>query len=848
MIMRSLLLLLSLSTGLLAQNPIGALSGKEIVISPGHGYYWHTTLGWTTQRGVIDGLIEDIHTHEIVHDHLIPWLEGSGARVILCRARSRTTEEHVIDNDQGAPNYTESGTWFTSLSNGFGGGTYRYTNTTPLGGSTASFQATITKSDHYPVYVAFRAGVNRTSQARVEIDHAAGTSFRTVDQKRFDLRWLYVGTFPFRNGEVATVRISSQSTDAGVIIADAVKIGDGMGSIVRGPGTSGQLRWRESSRYHAEYFGAPPSVYNPLATGQDSGDDVTCRPLYGEWYAGGLADLYLSLHTNAGGGSGTSTFIHNTAPTTGSAAWQNVLHTRLITDIRANWDPTWTDRGQLSANFGEVRELSTMPGCLVELAFHDDLGGDIEDLHHPNFRAISGRAMARAIMTYLAPGSPFLLDPPKSLSMRNTGIGGALTLQWESIPGATAYRIRLSSDGFAFNDGQVVTGTTSILTGLAPDQVLYAKVAAINASGTGIDSEPVGARVAPGSKSPLLIVNGFDRRDRQVKEHENPKDWIRFQGAATEAIARAGYPFDGATNEAVSGALVQLGTYTCVGWFLGEESTQDETFSALEQFRINAYLGAGGRFFFSGAEVGWDLDFQGSPNDRLFYEQALGQDFVSDDAGTYATQALLAGPLAPLPAMPFDNGSAGIYNVDYPDVVQPSIPGGGQVVLRYSTGSGAGVLHGNGRVLGLGFPIESIVSPSDRALLLERILRILCPLPVEPVGTPVLGTTLGFALRFPGQGARPYVAAASLGHTPGISLADGRNIPLVMDDLFWFSVSPQPLFTGMLGTLDGSGEGAFSVHLPLDPALSGLPIHFSGITLTPLGTIGEIAPWVRIVL
>ena len=76
--------------------------------------------------------------------------------------------------------------------------------------------------------------------------------------------------------------------------------------------------------------------------------------------------------------------------------------------------------------------------------------------------------------------------------------------------------------------------------------------ACVNASGTGPDSEPVGARLAPGSSSPLLVVNGFDRRDRYVKEHENPFDWVTVNGAAIDAIVAAGYPFDSATNESVA--------------------------------------------------------------------------------------------------------------------------------------------------------------------------------------------------------------------------------------------------------------------------------------------------------
>jgi hypothetical protein len=345
-----------------------------------------------------------------------------------------------------------------------------------------------------------------------------------------------------------------------------------------------------------------------------------------------------------------------------------------------------------------------------------------------------------------------------------------------------------------------------------------------------------------------LIVNAFDRRDRNVTEHENPKDWIRFQGAAASSISSAGYPFDGATNEAIANAAVPLQNYRCVGWFLGEESTADESFSALEQFRVNAYLSSGGHFFFSGSEVGWDLDFLGNPNDRLFYEQSLGQDFVSDDAFTYAVQATSTGPLAPLPAMSFDNGSAGIYNVDYPDVVQPSVAGTGTVVLRYSTGAGAAVLHGNGRVLGLGFPMETIVNTGHRAQLMERVLQLMCPLPVRPIGPVVQGTTLQVALSFPGESNRPYFAAASLANAPGIPLPGGKTVPLAMDDLFWFSLSSQPIFVDMMGTLDGSGTGSFSVQIPTSPALNGLPVVFSCITISPLGDVQSVAPWVRIVL
>ena len=820
-----------------------SLAGKRVVISPSHGYYWHSSLGWTTQRPLIDGLIEDIHSNEIVMDHLFEYLEGAGARVISCRARTRTLEEHVIQNDDGFPSYEETGNWVTSSSSGWQGSSYRFALTSPAGGSTATFRASIGATDHYPVYLAYRAGTNRSAAVRIEVEHAGGTSLREIDQKRDGLRWVYIGSFPFRAGDEARVTVTSTSTSPGVVISDAVKIGDGFGSIARGGQTSGQPRWRECSRYHAEYFGAPSSVWNPSSGPQDNSDDVTCRPNYAEWWG---ADIYLSLHTNAGGGSGTSTFIHNNSPTAGSALFQSILHPRLINDLRAFWDPSWQDDGQQSANFGEVRELVTMPGTLVELAFHDDIGGDIEALHHPRFRRVAARALYRGIASYF--GATWVLEPPSSIAMRNDG-QGKLSLSWLPVAGATSYRIRLSADGFGFDDGQVVLGTDLQITGLSHGEARFAKIAAINAGGVGPDSEPVGARLAPGATSRLLMVHGFDRRDRFVKKLENRRDALVRAGGAVTAVAAAGYPFDGCTNEAVTTFLVPLADYQCLGWTLGEESTVDETFSGLEQAFLSSWLAGGGRLFFSGAEVGWDLDAQGLPGDRAFYEGILGQDYVADDAGTYFTQAQVTGPLGPLPAMQFDDGSSGIYDVDFPDVLQVPVGQNGEVVLRYANGAGAGVLRQDGRVLGLGFPIDALVDPADRAALMTRILDLMCPLRLEPPGPIVLGQTLAVDLDFPDSANEIYGATASLSPFPGTPLGDGRWFPLQIDILTSFVSSPgQTIFTNLFGTLDAAGHGQIFLGFPNVAGISGFTFYMAAATVTPAAAVHEISPWRRFVL
>ncbi|MBK9383319.1 MAG: N-acetylmuramoyl-L-alanine amidase [Planctomycetes bacterium] len=822
-----------------------ALAGRRIVVSPGHGYYWHSSLGWTTQRGVIDGLIEDVHTNEIMFDHVLPYLEGAGANVISCRARTRTLEERLVDNDQGAPAYTETGAWFTSASSGWNGGSYRYANTSPSTTATASFRATMTRSDRYPVYVHFRSGANRSTSARLEIDHAGGSAVRLVDQTRDGSRWVFVGEFDFRAGFPAVVRFTNQSSSGSVVIADAVKIGDGVGSIVRGALPSGRARWLESSRYHAQYFGAPSTVWDSVSGGQDNDDDVTCRPRYAEWWG---ADLYFSLHTNAGGGSGTSSYIHDTAPTAGSVSFQNALQARVVQDLRQLWDPAWIDRGRLSANFGELRLLSTMPGCLLELAFHDDLGGDIEAIHHPEFRRIAGRAIYRAIHTYLAPGTPWVLDPPTALACRNDGAGG-LRVLWSPVSGALGYRVRVSTDGFAWSEPLAVSGTSFDLPALGHGSVRYARVAAVNAGGFGPESTPVGGCVAASGIAPLLLVDGFDRRDRYVKELENPRAWLPSHGGAASAIASAGFAFDGATNEAVSSLLVSLPPYRCVAWILGEESTADETFSATEQALVAFYLNGGGRLFFTGAEVGWDLDSQGSASDRAFYENVLGQNYLLDDAGVYQTTPRASGPLAPLPALRFDDGSAGIYDVDYPDVVGPAPGSNGQIVLTYANGLGAAVLRSDGRVLGLGFPLEALVDASLRVQLAERALQLLCPLGLDPLTPFVPGQTMTLRVDLPSSAGDLYLCAASLGSLPGIPLGDGRAIPLNYDPLFELSLLPgSPVFPQAFGTLDAFGRATLAVNPPADPLLQGFAFHLAAFAIDPpTGVISGISSWRRFV-
>ena len=71
----------------------GALAGKTIYVSAGHGFVWDTNLGrWRTQRGNTHDLVEDFVSVETVSQHLIPYLWDMGAYVVPVRETSMQPE------------------------------------------------------------------------------------------------------------------------------------------------------------------------------------------------------------------------------------------------------------------------------------------------------------------------------------------------------------------------------------------------------------------------------------------------------------------------------------------------------------------------------------------------------------------------------------------------------------------------------------------------------------------------------------------------------------------------------------------------------------------------------------
>ncbi len=751
-------------------QPAGALAGKTVYVSAGHGWHWAYDgrcgcARWKTQRPAYpsgssyDGpIIEDHNNAEAVNQYLLQYLWNSGAAVWPTRERDMNPAEVIVNNDAPAPGtgYTETGLWSTTSTAGTGydGSDYRWADTV-AGEPTASatWQASLPVDGRYGVYAWYKPGDNRAQKARYVVHHAGGDTTVTIDQRVHGSTWHYLGTYGFLADDDARVTLTNQSNAPGqAAIADAVRFGGGTFNDLTGTETGADYPpekpwWEVASFYYTQKMGMEPAL-----------SDVTARPIYARWEHGGTGDdaVYVSWHTNGYNGTirGTETYAHNGTGqprTAGSLELRHAIHSQVIHDIRAGWDSEWADRGEKQANLGELRELwddedptARMPGALIEIAFHDN-PEDTDALKDPKFNMLVARALYKGIVKYYEQRDGVTLtllpEPPKHVVVRNIG-GGAVRVSWEPSPTDSqgllgdppiGYRVYTSTNGIGWSDGKLVTdGTTTTLTDLPKDEVVYVRVTAVNQGGESFSTETLATRV--GDRTGILLVNGFTRLDntlliddndpiegynkRMLLDRMNRYDYVIQH---TEAIP---YPFDSAGSGAVDGGFVALDTYRLVDWILGEESYDDKTLNHEEQALLRDYLDGGGALFISGSEIGWDLYNLGDAASKEFFTRYLRAAFRGDNAETWE--------VAPVPGSIFDGlgsfrfDAPGMYRPDYPDQLGVSYDSVEALTYQGGRGGVAATQYADGceRVVTFGFPFETI-NPESRGTVMDRVLDFL---------------------------------------------------------------------------------------------------------------------------
>lgn len=752
----------------------GALAGKVVYLSPGHGFTWTDISGtfyWRTQRPTTNQIVEDLVSTETLHQWLVPMLLNAGARVVSVREADLNTNLVIVDD--GEAGYVESGAGFTNstlMAWGrptfpMGGGTLPFR----LGGNrlmdaaaaptaNATYTLQVPADGYYNVYVSYTAFTARVTDAHYAVRHAGGETHFRVNQQRHGGTWVLLGRFYFRAGAAQVVVFNDSASGMGNVSLDAVRLGGGMGLVDRSTGApqpSGRPRYEESARYHTQFAGAPQSVWAPSdnSPGADRNNDVGTRSRFTAWmHETGEDAVYVAWHTNAFNASavGTNTYVYGPNPPDGTYNFTGVpgsdrlaqlIHGELVADIKASsgWNrPSWTDRGVDTAYFGELNPSNNgeTPSVLLEIAFHD-AAADAAHLKEPAFRYLAARAIAQGVIKYFAEKDGVAArlppEPPTGLSALNQPNGEAV-VRWrasgtdtQGVRGdaATGYRLYTSADGLAWDNGADVTGLSARLT-VSTARATYFRVTAVNAGGESFPSAVVGVRPPIAGKPRVLVVNGYDRLEAATGQLESFAAryalgtvlrinlWKMNDGSYVrlhgDALDANQVAFDSADADAVTAGDVVASSYGVIGWFAGRGKALGAAPSAMEEAWLAAASTGGSRLFFTG-----DASQRPAFLTNLFTAMAPG--------GTGGLSVMGADALAGL-SLSLDDGKNGAYDTGAPPAIAAA--SGGTSLATYAGGSGAAVGVPRQSVA-FGFPFETIVGDPNRTETMRRVLAYLEP-------------------------------------------------------------------------------------------------------------------------
>jgi hypothetical protein len=543
------------------------LSNRHIAMWQSHGRYFKTETGrWEWQRPNIFCTNEDLFTQSFVIPYVIPMIEKAGACVYTPRERDAQRNEVIVDNDmKNSSVYSEEkshkGKWSTTDMRGFAATKSVYTDgDNPFEAGTArcvtaekkgdkafaEWIPNIPESGEYAVYVSYQTLPNSVSDARYVVCHEGGITEFKVNQQIGGGTWVYLGKFQFKKGRNATgmVILTNQSKEKGVVTADAVRFGGGMGNVARGGSVSGLPRNLEGARYNAQWSGIPYSVYGVRQGENDYVDDINCRSYTLNYISGGSIfnpnevglgvpfEMSLGMHSDAGysvddeqiGTLGIYTTDYNGGKLNAgtdryaSRDLADLMLTQIQNDVQAELKQTWTRRAMWNRNYSESR-LPAVPSAIVEMLSHQNFA-DMRFGHDPNFKFAVGRAIYKATLKFLCEqqGRDYVVQPlPVTHFAIRQKNGNKFELSWRGVEDATEptakpkeYIVYTAMGNEAYDNGVMVKSESHTVE-LTPGVVYSFKVAAVNAGGESFPSETLSAYKAPDEKGRVLIVNGFNR-------------------------------------------------------------------------------------------------------------------------------------------------------------------------------------------------------------------------------------------------------------------------------------------------------------------------------------------------
>ncbi len=563
--------------------PLG-LKGRHMTLWASHGSYFDFAKdSWQWQRPRLYCTTEDLFTQSIVVPFLMPMLENAGAVVFTPRERDWQKNEAIVDNDGSEPGgsiYKEtSGTreWRTAGEgfakrqntyrdgeNPFGSGTYRYADaqTQRQGESTVVWQPCIPEDGDYAVYVSYASLPTSVSDAQYTVWHRGVETRYRVNQRMGGGTWVYLGTFNFAAGSGGDncVTLSNVSNYRGVVTADAVRLGGGMGNIARVaeyiPHRSGLPRYLEGSRYTAQWSGMAHEIYRNKDEDNDYAEDINTRSLMSNYVAGGSVylpcdsglrvpiELSLAVHSDAGYRTDNSMVgtlgIYTTGlytqseyegllaeglfPSGVSRMASRDLCDRVITSVCSDMQRllgTWTRRQMYDRNYSETR-LPEVPSAILETMSHQNWA-DLRYGHDPWFKFLYARAIYKGVLKFVSDMhgiGEYVVQPMPvtSFSAMLSEDGNHATLTWrpgtdrlEASAKPTHYIIYTSHGELGYDNGTKVYSTSASVP-VRRGELTRFRVTAANDGGQSMESEELcvySPTTQDGNR--VLIVNGFRR-------------------------------------------------------------------------------------------------------------------------------------------------------------------------------------------------------------------------------------------------------------------------------------------------------------------------------------------------
>ena len=586
------------------------LDGYHISLWQSHGRYWKfESNDWYWQRPRLFCTAEDLLSQTFVIPYIIPMLQNAGAVVFTARERDYQHNEVIVDNDQpnvsgtyieqtkiegsnitwstaNIPAFKNTKTLYNVCDTPFVSGTARYVNTTSNKSdySVAQWVPDFPESGKYAVYVTYPSVSNAVDDAHYVVFHKGGMTEFNVNQQIGYGTWVYLGTFDFDNGEhdSGKVMLTNLSSKSGVVVADAVKFGGGMGNVL--PANvivdtekvndstevkhysyeptgfiSGLPRWAEAAKYNCFWYGMPYRLHSGGFDNNEYRNDIWCRSQMMNELSGGSVynkdslgrgvplELNIAFHTDAGFDKANSYIgslgIYMTdfnEGLTGSGMDRYVsrdLASSILTNLTIDLKKyNWKVRNLWNRDYGEARSPLS-PAIILEMLSHQNFA-DMQKAYDPQFKFDFSRSVYKSIVKFLSAvhSRPYDIQPlpVHDFSVQIDEVNSTAHLSWsatddplEPTAEPTEYILYIRKGSGGFDNGHIVNGTSTNLQ-LEKGTLYSFKVSAVNRGGESFPSEILSAYIAPQSKGKILIVNGFTRLEGPATVNNGAEQGFRL--------------------------------------------------------------------------------------------------------------------------------------------------------------------------------------------------------------------------------------------------------------------------------------------------------------------------------